>query len=148
MTSRPWFAFLLGILTAALVSIGGIAIWRAHKVTKIHTLAAPLLVAAQDTISKNLHLLPKGATLYFDKAYPEGFSRYKLYINVDRMPLPLEDLADPAEIRPVDAYAPSPVDLRKLLKDYPLTKDELVSILKSTKMEKEEIRSILADYSR
>jgi hypothetical protein len=146
--SRPWIAFCLGFLAASLVSVGGIAAWKGLKMTKIHTLAAPLLVAAQDSPSKNLHMLPKGATLYFDKAYPEGFSRYKLYINVDRLPLPLEELADPTEIRPIDAYAPSQLDLQKLLKDYPLTKDELVSILKSTKMEKEEIRSILADYGR
>ena len=89
--------------------------------TKIHTLAAPLIVATQDSSSKNLHLLPKGSTLYFDKSYPEGFSRYKLYINVARIPLQLEALADPTEIRPVDAYASSPADLRKLLEDYPLT---------------------------
>ena len=115
--------------------------------TKIHTLTAPLLVAAQDS-SKNLHLLPRGATLYFDKAFPEGFTSYKIYVNVDRMPLPLEQLADPTEIRPIEAFAPSAEDLRRLLRDYPLTRDDLVSILKSTKMEKQEIRSILAEYSQ
>lgn len=147
MMRRTQVAFVLGIFTTALIGAGGLAIWRAQQMTKIHTLTAPLLVAAQDS-SKNLHLLPRGATLYFDKAFPEGFTSYKIYVNVDRMPLPLEQLADPTEIRPIEAFAPSAEDLRRLLRDYPLTRDDLVSILKSTKMEKQEIRSILAEYSQ
>ena len=147
MTPRTWVAFLVGIFTAALVGAGGLAIWRAQKMTKIHTLVAPLLIAAQDS-SKNLHLLPKGTTLYFDRAFSEGFTSYKVYVNVDRMPLQLEELADPTEVRPIEAFAPTAADLRKLLKDYPLTRDDLVSILKSTKLDKQELRSILAEYSQ
>ena len=148
MKSRVWVAFSLGMLTTGLIALGAFTVWRSQRMTKIHTLAAPLIVAAQDSSSKNWHFLPKGTTLYFDRSFPEGFTSYKVYVNVDRMPLPLVELADPTEIRPVDAYAPSAADLRKLLEDYPLTRDDLVSILKSTKMQKAEIRSILAEYSQ
>jgi hypothetical protein len=65
-------------------------------------LKAPLvLVSSQPT--KTLHLLPAGTTLYFEQSYPEGFTRYKIYVNVDRMPLELRDLDDPTEVDPLEA---------------------------------------------
>lgn len=119
-----------------------------HKsMTKVHKLEYPLILSS-DLPSKNTHMLPKGTVLYFDKSYPEGFTRYKVYINVDRMPLKLDDLSDPTEISPIDAVAPSKDDLLKLLRDYPLTKSDLESILDSKRISKEEIREILAEYSR
>jgi hypothetical protein len=46
-------------------------------------------------------MLPIGTTLYFDKSFPEGFTRYKVYVNIDRMPLALRELSDPSEIDPL-----------------------------------------------
>lgn len=115
--------------------------------TKIHKLEYPLILSS-DSSTKNTHLLPKGTVLYFDKSYPEGFTRYKVYINIDRMPLKLDDLSDPTEIDPIDATAPSKEDLIKLLRDYPLTKSDLESILNSKRISKEEIREILNNFIR
>ena len=115
--------------------------------TKVHTLKAPLLLSSPEQ-SKNMHLLPKGTTLYFDKSFPEGFSRYKVYINIDRMPLALKDLSDPTEVIPIDATAPSQSDVRKLLLDYPITKDDLSAILKSGQLTKDDIRQLLVEFSK
>lgn len=79
-------------------------IWNAEKMTKVHTLTQPLLVSS-DSAGKALHMLPVGTTLYLDKSFPEGFTRYKVYVNVDRMPLALRDLPDPNEINPLEARA-------------------------------------------
>lgn len=114
---------------------------------KIHKLESPLILLSEAP-SKNYHMLPKGTVLYFDKSYPEGFTRYKVYINIDRMPLKLEDLADPTEINPIDAVAPGKEDLLKLLREYPLTKSDLESILNSKRISKEEIREILENFIR
>lgn len=114
---------------------------------KIHTLEYPLVLSS-DEESKNFHLLPKGTTLYFDKAFPEGFTRYKVYINIDRLPLKLQELADPTEIIPIEAFSPDKEILRKLLQDYPLTKNDLIAILKSGKISKEEIHDLLNEYSK
>jgi hypothetical protein len=95
-----------------------------------------------------MHMLPKGTVMYFDQSYPEGFTRYKVYINVDRMPLSLVELSDPTSISPIDANAPDKEDLKKLLKDYPVTKADLNAILKSTAMSKEEIKEVLTDFLR
>uniref|UniRef100_Q47E08 Putative transmembrane protein n=1 Tax=Dechloromonas aromatica (strain RCB) TaxID=159087 RepID=Q47E08_DECAR len=119
-----------------------------HKtMTKIHKLEYPLILSSESA-SKNTHMLPKGTVLYFDKSYPEGFTRYKIYINIDRMPLKLDDLSDPTEIDPIDAVAPSKEDLLKLLRDYPLTKSDLESILNSKRISKDEIREILDNFIR
>lgn len=115
--------------------------------TKVHKLESPLLLSS-DSSSKNMHMLPKGTVLYFDRAYPEGFTRYKVYINIDRMPLALTEQTDPTSIDPIDAIAPDKEILKKLLKDYPLTKEDLTAILKSSAMPKEEIKEILTDFLR
>jgi hypothetical protein len=115
--------------------------------TKVHVLKSPMLLASPKT-SKAQHLLPAGTTLYFDKSFPEGFTRYKVYVNVDRFPLTLTDQADPNSIDPIEAAPIDVNDLRKLLNDYPLGLDDLAAILKSSKLGKEDIRKVLEEYSR
>lgn len=115
--------------------------------TKVHRLEYPLMLSS-NIGSKNMHMLPRGTVLYFDKSYPEGFTRYKVYINIDRTQLKLEDLADPSEIDPIDAAVPSKEDLLRLLSDYPLTKGDLESILNSKRLSKEEVKEVLGNYIR
>jgi hypothetical protein len=139
--------FISGIIFSALISAIAFFIWSNHKMTKIHTLEYPLLLATEGQ-SKEFHMLPKGTTLYFDQAYSEGFTRYKIYINIDRMPLKLEELKDPTAIVPIDAHAPDKDDLQKLISKYPLTKNDLESILKSGSISHEEIQELLEKYAK
>jgi hypothetical protein len=81
---------VIGVLTVALL----FTVRSRPKMTKVHTLKAPLILVGSEP-GENLHLLPGGTTLYFDQSFPEGFTRYKVYINIDRMPLTLRDLAAP-----------------------------------------------------
>lgn len=140
---------VIGLTTIATVLIAAILFYapKERKMTKIHKLEYPLIVSS-DQQSKITHMLPKGTTLYYDKAYPEGFTRYKVYINIDRMPLKLEDLQDPTEIIPIDAAAPDKDDLTRLIQDYPLTKSDLESILSSKKISEEEIKEVFEKYIR
>lgn len=118
-----------------------------HKTAKIHELEFPLLVSS-DRESKITHLIPAGTTMYFDQAYPEGFTRYKVYVNLNRLPLGLKELSDPTAILPMEGAAPTGDDLKKLLSSYPLTKNDLEAILKSGKVTREEIKTLLAEYSK
>ena len=115
--------------------------------TKVHVLEAPMILTS-DVPSKTMSLLPAGTTLYYDKSYPEGFTRYKVYINIDRHPLALSNLSDPTEIVPIDARVPDKEDLERLLREYPISKAELAAILKSSRISKEEIREVLHEYSK
>lgn len=140
-------AFATGIIVSVFLGAITFFFWSNHKMTKVHKLEFPLLLTSEDSLS-NFHLLPKGTTLYFDKAYPEGFTRYKVYINIDRMPLTLTELSDPTLIDPLDAQALDKENLKKILRDYPLTKSDLESILKSGKISKDEVKEVLTDFLR
>lgn len=129
------------------VAGAGLLVWRSESMTKVHVLTSPMLLASPKT-SKVQHLLPAGTTLYFDKSFPEGFTRYKVYVNVDRFPLALADQTDPNLIDPIEATPIDANDLRKLLNDYPLGRDDLSAILKSSKLSREDIRKVLEEYSR
>jgi hypothetical protein len=145
MRTRIIIATIAAVCVAIILSI---FLFRSpQKTTKVHKLEYRLLLSS-DNPSKNMHMLPKGTVMYFDQSYPEGFTRYKVYINVDRMPLSLVELSDPTSILPIDANAPDKEDLKKLLKDYPVTKADLNAILKSTAMSKEEIKEVLTDFLR
>lgn len=87
--------------------------WYCFRVTKVHRLEEPLLLAGASD-GGGQYALPKGTVLYFDKAYPEGFSRFRVYINADRMPLRLERLDDGTQIDPLDAVAPSKNDIERI----------------------------------
>lgn len=96
--------FLSGFFSALVVAAASMLIWESKRITKVHTLTQPL-VTVSDQADGALHTLPPGATLYFVRGFPEGFSRYKVYVNVDRMPLTLRDLPDPNEIDPLEGRA-------------------------------------------
>ncbi|WP_426200988.1 hypothetical protein [Pseudomonas sp. TWP3-1] len=40
----------------------------------------PLVIEANND-DDNVYVLPRGTTLYYEKSYPEGFSRYRVYFN-------------------------------------------------------------------
>lgn len=91
-------------------------------------------------------LLPVGTTLYYDTSFPEGFSRYKIYVNINRMSLELETLRDPTMIDPVDAIAFSQGALLKLLRNHPLTRKDLDTILSTDYLTKDEIKEVLSEF--
>lgn len=137
--------FTLGLLSGVAISVAAILVWNSTKTTRVHTLGQPMLVSS-NTAGKVLHMLPVGTTLYFDKSYPEGFTRYKVYINVDRMPLSLRELADPNEIDPLDARAFDKPAVAEALRDHPVSRGELASILQSPLLTKQKIREVFREY--
>lgn len=137
--------FLVGVAAGALIITIALYFWNRQKMTKVHVLEAPLLLLSNE-MNDYLHMLPRGTTLYYDKSFPEGFSRYKVYINVDRMPLPLKELADPTTIAPLDAYALDAADLQRALRDYPLSKRDLEAILRSKSLSREDIKEVFNNY--
>ncbi|MGZ8293761.1 MAG: hypothetical protein ACXWVG_12010 [Telluria sp.] len=128
---------ILGFFLNTLMSI----IWNRANPPKVHILQAPLLIAS-NSATTNLHLLPAGTSLYFDESYPEGFTRYKAYINIDRMPLSLSKLVDSSEIDPIEARALDKSELAMALRDCPLTRQELEAILHSKQLSIEEIQEV------
>ena len=132
----------LGAATAASLLFCGYLIWKPATV-KIHRLTTPLQLSTEQASNG---LLPVGTTLYYDTSFPEGFSRYKIYVNINRMSLELETLRDPTMIDPVDAIAFSQGALLKLLRNHPLTRKDLDTILSTDYLTKDEIKEVLSEF--
>jgi len=137
--------FIMGMIFCLIVCSIIYFYWSTHKMTDIHTLEHPLVLTGAES-SNTFNVLPKGTTLYYDKSFDEGFTRYKVYINIDRMPLKLEALQDPTTIIPLEARQPDAEELKKMLGKYPLTKSDLQSVLKSGQLSKEDVKEILSDF--
>lgn len=132
----------LGGATAASLLFCGYLTWKPATV-KIHRLTTPLQLSTEQASNG---LLPVGTTLYYDTSFPEGFSRYKIYVNINRMSLELETLRDPTMIDPVDAIAFRQDALLKLLRNHPLTRKDLDTILSTDYLTKDEIKEVLSEF--
>jgi hypothetical protein len=135
-------------LPVAILSIAGSYYFlEIKKMVKVHELQFPLMLQASEATGTN-YLLPKGTWLYYDQAFPEGFVRYRVYVNVEGVKLESRQLDDPTLISPLTAFPVGKSELVKLLREHPLSKADLASILQSGQLTKEEIRSTLEDFSR
>lgn len=118
-----------------------------ENIPLVHKLKAPLMLAGGDA-NDHQYLLPAGTSLYFDQAFPEGFVRYKVYVNVEGVSLDAVQPTDKFWLDPLVAFPVRKEQLGQLLKNYPLTKDELSKILASGALSKDDIKSLLEEYSR
>jgi len=113
----------------------------------VHRLKAPLMLAGGAT-NDHQYLLPAGTSLYFDQAFPEGFVRYKVYVNVEGVSLETAPPTDKFWLDPLTAVPVGKEQLGKLLKDYPLTIDELREILAGGALSKGDVKALLEESSR
>lgn len=111
-----------------------------------HTLQAPLMFNGAGSASHQ-YILPEGTTLYYDRTFPEGFTRYKVYFNVEGVKLEPRESLEKFWIDPLTAFPIDQQQLRRLLKEYSLSKAELALILKSSSISKAEIRQLLSEHS-
>jgi hypothetical protein len=111
---------------------------------RIHVLRQPMLIRTNNP-DKPYYLLPAGTALYFDASMPEGFDRYYVYMNTRAQlrtaPAEKPGLIDPIWIDPIDRGT-----VAKLLRDYPLSKDDLAAILRAQKLQRADIEQILREW--
>lgn len=114
--------------------------------TSYTVLKEPLLVSAGGE-TKYYHLLPVGTPLYVDESFPEGHTRYKLFINI-KGPFAGEAIvSDKANlVDPIWGSTLKKDDVQPLLAETPISKDELVSILKARKMTRDELAQLVRDW--
>lgn len=133
--------FIVGAASGALLVALAWLFYPLYKTTLVHVLDAPMVLSA-DTMSAHVHLLPKGTTLYYDDSFAEGFTRYRVYVNIDRMPLALKELDDPTMIAPIDARVMDADDLKGAPRTSVLTRQELEAILASGSMTHDEMKAV------
>lgn len=114
--------------------------------TQYTQLNEPLLLSVVGQ-TKYYHLLPAGTPLYFDESFPEGYTRYKVYINIKGA-----FASEPIESDKVNLVAPifaatiKKDEVQQLVADTPISKDDLVSILKARKMTRDELVQLVRDW--
>jgi hypothetical protein len=109
---------------------------------KAFRLEEPLLIEGEKQNSYSL--LPVGTVLYYDKSWDEGHSTYHVYFHFkgEFKSTPADSSGiDPIWLRTVDSD-----ELPKLLSEYPVSRDELVSLLKAKRATKQDLVQILRDW--
>ncbi|AXV83403.1 hypothetical protein [Ralstonia solanacearum] len=129
--------------------IGGLGFYTLEniKMPRVHKLQFPLALSG-GTSNGPISILPKGTSLYYDQAFPEGFVRYKIYINVEGVKLESQEATEKFWIDPLTAFPFDRDSLQKLIRDYPITKDDLAAILRSGIISKQDIRDLLTEFSQ
>jgi hypothetical protein len=103
--------------------------------TKHHVLQEPLVVYSGGPQSQ-IGVLPRGTSLRYVESFPEGFDRFIVFVNVERSPLPLDEISPPDLVDPLFA----PPGRRAL------TKEELQKLLHSLGVKRADLDKLLESY--
>lgn len=106
-------------------------------------LSEPLLFLSSD--GSHHHLLPAGATLFFQKGYDEGHAIYAMEV-VFKGKFEAERITDLQQAEPLWVDTIYDTDLQELVKNYPISKDDLVRILKARKMTRDDLADIVRNW--
>lgn len=94
--------------------LGSLGLYAYQKMQSplVHQLQFPLALSG-GSANNPPSTLPAGTTLYYDQAFPEGFVRYKIYVNVEGIKLESHRATDSFPIDPLIAFPLGRDDLRK-----------------------------------
>lgn len=106
----------------------------------------PMLLGTDGQV-QDFHMLPAGAALYKFKDFPEGHTTYVAYINI-KGPFEAERVeSDKANlIDPMWAMKIRPEEVAPLVANTPISKDDLVRILKARKMTRDDLAQLVRDW--
>lgn len=137
-------------VTIAIITLGSILLAYLLLLTgvlsmtskKAFTIEEPLLIEGEQ--QKTYSLLPAGSVLYLDKSWPEGHQTFHVYFHFkgDFKAAP----ADPKMISPLWLRNIDREELPKLLNEYPLSKQDLTTILRTRGVTKAELTQILREW--
>ncbi len=145
---------ILGFTALLATMFGGGMLFQEYGVsmmqkTTYQELQEPLLleVYEPEAQQRDYHILPAGTALYKDYSFPEGHTRYIVYVNI-KAPVAMRTVVDERPNLTVPLWG-EPVgreDLPRLLADTPVSKEDLVRILKARKMTREDLAQIVREW--
>lgn len=102
----------------------------------------PLVIAGD--AQHSAAILPVGTTLYHRHSWPEGHSTFMAYFNFKGT---FEfERTDPTVISPLWLFSVEKEDIAKLSGSYPLSKDDLISLLKARKVTRDDLADIVRNW--
>lgn len=115
--------------------------------TQYLKLSEPLLLSAGGG-TKYFYMLPAGTAMYKDQSYPEGHTRYIVYVNFKgKFAAEVVESDKPNLIAPIWAHTVEKDEVQQLIAETPISKDDLVRILKARKMTREELAQIVREWT-
>ena len=117
--------------------------------TSYLVLQEPLLleVLEPEAQQRDYHMLPAGTALYKDYSFPEGHTRYIVYVNVKAQVATKTVVSEkPNFTAPLWGEPVRQEDLSLLLAGTPVSKEDLVRILKARKMTREDLAQIVREW--
>lgn len=135
----------MGAVAAAtyLLSINLATEWSAtmNITNKHHVLLTPLVVYSGGPESET-GVLPKGTSLRYVESFPEGFDRYVVFVNVERSPFALEEIAPAGLVDPLSA-----IPGEKNAGEHSIvTIEELKQILRAVGVRRNHLKELLDTY--
>lgn len=106
-------------------------------------LKEPALISSQ--IDQRRYLMPAGTVVYHQYSLEEGPGVYALEVMFDGQ-LSMERLAADERGYPLGLFAIDTSDVKALLADYPLSKADLVRILKARQVTREELEQMVLEW--
>lgn len=120
------------------------------QTTSYLKLQEPLLleVLEPEAQQQNFHMLPAGTALYHDYDFPEGHTRYIVYINIKAKIAAEQVVSDkPNFVAPLWAEPVKTQDVAKLMTNTPISKDDLVRILKTREVTRSDLAQIVREWT-
>jgi hypothetical protein len=114
------------------------------KMTSYIKTKEPLLLSAGENL-QYFHILPAGAALYKFETFSEGHTTYIAYINI-KGDFARELVESKYSVDPMWASTIRPEDVQVLLDKTPVSKDDLVRILKARKMTRDDLAQIVREW--
>lgn len=114
--------------------------------TKYIKTLEPLLLNAGGK-SEDFHMLPAGTPLYKYYDFPEGHTTYIVYLNIKGEFKSKTIESDKVNlIDPIWGYTVKPDQISRLIATTPISKDDLVEILKARQVTRDELAQIVRDW--
>lgn len=147
-TSRSFAVFgavVIAFLAGTLTQKYGVVKMRNTKYIKT---VEPLLLNAGGEHTY-LYMLPPNTPMYKDYSFPEGHTRYIIYVNIkDKFSSEQIESDKPDLIDPIWAFPVEKEEVSKLMAATPISKEDLIRILKAREVTREDLAQIVREWEK
>lgn len=102
---------------------------------QIYVMKEPLIAFSNEPF-RSIGVLPAGTTLHYEQTFPEGFDRYRVFVNIEGSQFPLHDVPREDLVDPLTSFAAEEAQaiisierLKELLTSLGVTKADLEALL-------------------
>ncbi|VVO58874.1 hypothetical protein PS898_00683 [Pseudomonas fluorescens] len=108
----------------------------------------PLLIGGRNG-DENSYVLPMGTTLYEDKSYPEGFTRYLVYFNhkspIDHETVTMEPKYGGSVVVPQWLESIDAVTLNDIFNRFPFSKSDVAAAVRANDITRDDLIEIIGE---